>query len=348
LSAAAAFDLPPALEATEPPEARGLERDGVRLMVARRSSGAIEHARFDELPRFLEPGDLLVVNTSATVPAAIDAVRPDGSAIELRFGTVPPRLPDGRWWLVELRTAGGAAPLPGGGRAGERLALPGGAAVELLAPYASGPRMWLARLESEWPLDEILAAHGRPVRYAYVPDAWPLDVYQTVFATQPGSAEMPSAARPFTQRLVAELVSRGVLIAPVLLHAALSSPERDEPPVPERYAVPEETGRLVEAVRGWGGRVVAVGTTVVRALESAVLDDGSIAPGRGFATVVVTPDRPPRTVDGLLTGWHEPRASHLDLLEAVAGPDLLTTSYAAALDEGYLWHEFGDSHLVLP
>jgi S-adenosylmethionine:tRNA ribosyltransferase-isomerase len=349
LSAAAAyaFELPRALEATAPPEARGLARDEVRLLVARRSDASIEHARFHDLPRLLAPGDLLVVNTSATIPAAIDARRADGSPIELRFGTVPPRLPDGRWWLVELRTAGGAAPFAGG-RAGERLDLPGGAVVELLAPYAGGPRMWLARLEADLPFDALLRDHGRPVRYGYVPGAWPLEDYQTVFARQPGSAEMPSAARPFTSRLVTRLVAAGVLLAPLLLHAGLSSPERGEPPVPERFEVPEETARLVQAVRGWGGRVIAVGTTVVRALESAVLDDGSIAPGRGFASVVVTPERPPTTIDGLITGWHEPRASHLDLLEAVAGPALLAASYREALDRAYLWHEFGDSHLVLP
>jgi S-adenosylmethionine:tRNA ribosyltransferase-isomerase len=347
-TAASAFELPPALEAERPPEARGVDRDGVRLLVATRSDGRLQHARFADLPAFLDPGDLLVVNTSATVPAAIDARRADGTPIELRFGTVPPRLPDGRWWLVELRTPDGAAPLPAGGRAGERLALPGDAEVELLAPYAGSPRMWLARLESERPLDVLLAAAGRPVRYAYVPEAWPLDAYQTAFALQPGSAEMPSAARPFTPRLVARLAAGGVLVAPVLLHAGLSSPERGEPPLPERYAVPATTARLVDAVRGWDGRVVAVGTTVVRALESAVADDGTVEPGRGFTGLVVSPDRPPRVVDGLITGWHEPRASHLDLLEAVAGPELLAASYREALEHGYLWHEFGDSHLILP
>jgi S-adenosylmethionine:tRNA ribosyltransferase-isomerase len=343
VSAAAAFELPAALEAHAPPEARGVARDGVRLLVVSRSDGRVEHARFRDLPRFLRPGDLVVVNTSATLPAAVDARRADGTAIELRFAGVPPHLPDGRWWLVELRVTGGAAPLRGG-RAGEQLALPGRAVAELLAPYAGSPRLWLARIDGEPPLER----HGRPVRYAYVPDEWPLEAYQTVFARHPGSAEMPSAGRPLTPELATRLAAGGVLLAPILLHAGLSSPDRGEPPLPERFAVPEETARLVNAVKGWGGRVVAVGTTVVRALESVASEDGSVEPDRGFTRLVVTPERGLLTVDALITGWHAPQATHLELLEAAAGPALLAESYAEALHAGYLWHEFGDSHLLLP
>ncbi len=343
MSAAAAFELPATLEAHAPPEARGVARDGVRLLVASRSDGRIEHAHFRDLPRFLRPGDVVVVNTSATLPAAVDARRADGTAIELRFAGVPPHLPDGRWWLVELRVAGGATPLRGG-RAGERIALPQGASAELLAPYAGSPRLWLARIDGEAPLER----HGRPVRYAYVPDEWPLEAYQTVFARHPGSAEMPSAGRPFTPELVTRLAAAGVLLAPVLLHAGLSSPDRGEPPLPERFAVPEQTARLVNAVRGWGGRVVAAGTTVVRALESVASPDGSVEPGRGFTRLVVTPERGLLMVDALITGWHAPEATHLELLEAAAGPALLADTYAEALRAGYLWHEFGDSHLLLP
>jgi S-adenosylmethionine:tRNA ribosyltransferase-isomerase len=208
--------------------------------------------------------------------------------------------------------------------------------------------MWLVRLDADEGLEALLARHGRPVRYAYVREPWPLDAYQTVFATQLGSAEMPSAARPFTHELVTRLSAAGVLVAPVLLHCGLSSPERGEPPLPERFAVPASTARLVAAVRGWGGRVVAVGTTVVRALETAAREDGTVEPQRGFTRLVVTPGHALRAVDGLITGWHEPRASHLELLEAVAGTELLERSYTEALDHGYLWHEFGDSHLILP
>jgi S-adenosylmethionine:tRNA ribosyltransferase-isomerase len=169
-----------------------------------------------------------------------------------------------------------------------------------------------------------------------------------VYANEPGSAEMPSAGRPFTAELVTELVARGVLFAPLLLHTGVSSPERGERPYPERYRVPESTARLVNAVRAWGGRVIAVGTTAVRALETVAAPDGSVRAGAGRTTLVVTPERGLWAVDGLLTGWHEPESSHLMLLEASAGPGLLARSYDAARERGYLWHEFGDVHLILP
>jgi S-adenosylmethionine:tRNA ribosyltransferase-isomerase len=344
---ALAFELPQALEAHEPPEARGLARDGVRLMVANRAAATIVHASFRDLPEFLEPGDLLVINNSQTLPAAVPARLADGTPVELRFATPAPQMREPGWWVVELRSPDGAAPLeiscPG-----ERLELPGGARVAIVAPYSGGTRLWLARLRASEPLHEYLWRYGHPIRYGYVSEEWPLASYQTAYATEPGSAEMPSAGRPFTPRLVTALVARGVVIAPLTLHAGVSSPERDETPHAERYRVPEPTARLVNAVHGWGGRVVAVGTTVVRALESAAADDGSVTAGGGWTNLVITPERGLRTVDGLLTGWHEPRASHLQLLEAAAGDDLLQRSYEAAVEHGYLWHEFGDSHLILP
>jgi S-adenosylmethionine:tRNA ribosyltransferase-isomerase len=344
------IELPAALEASEPPEARGLARDEVRLLVAARRAGRIEHARFRDLPSYLAPGDLLVVNTSATIPAAVPARRPGGEPVELRFSTpAPPRresasdLAGGPWWVVEVRSADGARPWRGA-RAGEWLRLPAGGEVELVAPYAGGTRLWLARVEVGEPLHGWLARHGRPIRYSYVPREWPIAAYQTAFATVPGSAEMPSAGRPFTPELVTRLVSAGVQIAPLVLHTGVSSPERHERPYPEPYWVPEPTARLVNDAR----RVIAVGTTVVRALETVAAPDGTVAPGSGWTGLVVTPERGLRAVDGLITGWHEPEASHLELLEAAAGPELLRGCYDAALARGYLWHEFGDGHLILP
>jgi S-adenosylmethionine:tRNA ribosyltransferase-isomerase len=343
---ALAFELPPALEASEPPEARGLRRDEVRLMVARNAEGVIEDATFARLAEFLRPGDVVVVNTSATLPAAIAARRADGSPLRVHVATAAPHLPEG-WWVLELRSADGAHPL-GSGRAGERLELAGGAIAELVAPYASGARLMLARLELDELLVGYLKRHGEPIRYGYVPERWPVSAYQTVYANQPGSAEMPSAGRPFTAELLAELVSHGVLIAPILLHTGVSSPEGHEPPYPEYYEVPAPTATLVERVREWGGRVVAVGTTVVRALETVATPEGKIEPGSGWTNLVVKPERGLWTVDALLTGWHEPRASHLQLLGAVADAELLSSCYRRALERGYLWHEFGDSHLLLP
>jgi S-adenosylmethionine:tRNA ribosyltransferase-isomerase len=226
--------------------------------------------------------------------------------------------------------------------------LPGGAHADLLAPYAGSDRLTLARLELGRPLEDYLRRHGRPIRYGYVPREWPLDAYQTAFALEPGSAEMPSAARPFTPELVTELVSTGILVAPITLHTGVSSPERSEAPYAERYRVTRATARIVNAVHGFGGRVIAVGTTVVRALETVAAEDGIVTEDEGWTGLVVTPERGLRTVDGLLTGWHEPEASHLQLLEAVAGRELLERSYLAAQTHGYLWHEFGDVHLILP
>jgi S-adenosylmethionine:tRNA ribosyltransferase-isomerase len=346
---ALAFELPAALEAREPPEERGLARDEVRLMVATRGDGAIVHTRFNDMSRFVNAGDLLVLNTSATLPAAVAATRKDGSDVRVHFATQAPHLREDGWWVVELRTSTGADPLTRPpARPGERIDLTGGAELEVVAPYASGARLLLTRVHTDEPVTDYLARHGEPIRYGYVTAAWPLAAYQTAYASEPGSAEMPSAGRPFSPELITSLVAGGVLIAPIVLHTGVSSPERHEPPYPERYEVPAATARLVNATRTWGGRVIAVGTTVVRALETVAEPDGSVRPGSGWTGAIVSPAHPPRSVDGLLTGWHEPEASHLQLLEAVAGAGLLERSYRAALAHGYLWHEFGDSQLILP
>ncbi|HEY7630308.1 MAG TPA: S-adenosylmethionine:tRNA ribosyltransferase-isomerase [Thermoleophilaceae bacterium] len=347
MNSALAFELPKALEAHEPPEARGLARDEVRLMVASRHDGAIAHATFRDLPEFLRAGDLLVINTSATLPAAVPARRSDGEAVELRFATAAPRLPDGRWWVVELRSPDGTRPYRGGA-VGDHVTLAGNGELELVAPYAGGTRLWLAHFDPHEPLNDYLARCGHPIRYGYVPSEWPLEAYQTAFSIRPGSAEMPSAGRPFTDELVGELVARGILFAPLTLHTGVSSPERHEPPYAERYEVPEETARLVNAARAWGGRIICVGTTAVRALETVANADGTVHAGDGWTNHIVTADGGLRTVDALITGWHEPEASHLMMLEAFAGDELLAHSYDEALEHGYLWHEFGDSHLILP
>jgi S-adenosylmethionine:tRNA ribosyltransferase-isomerase len=343
MSAALAFSLPHALEAAEPPEARGLERDEVRMMVATRGDGRIAHARFHDLPRFLEAGDLVVVNTSGTVAAAIGARLDDGTRVRVHVSHPSETGPPARW-VVELRTADGAARYLSA-RHGLQVELDGGARLRLVAPTA-GRRLWVA--EAAPGLAAHLDRHGVPIHYGYVPEALELGEYQTAFALQPGSAEMPSAGRPFTPELITRLVAGGVLVAPVVLHTGVSSPERHEAPYPERYEVPPATARLVNSVHEWGGRVVAVGTTVVRALETTAGADGVVSPGSGWTNLVVTPERGLRAVDGLITGWHEPEASHLRLLEASAGEHLLRRCYRSALEHGYLWHEFGDSHLVLP
>ncbi|MEU8761608.1 S-adenosylmethionine:tRNA ribosyltransferase-isomerase [Streptomyces sp. NPDC048659] len=400
--------VPAELSARVPAEQRGAGRgrDGVRLMVSRGT--AVEHRVFRELPGLLRAGDVLVVNTSATLAAAVDGrlgAGPDGEPVVVHFSA-----PDdgGRRWAVELRTPDGSGTtLPRAGGPPEAVVrLPGGARLVLEEPLAPGAaRLWWAR--PDVPVPGLLARYGRPIRYGYTARDQALSAYQTVFALAApdgsGSAEMPSAGRPFTARLVAELVSWGVQFAPVVLHTGVASAEAHEPPYPERFEVPAATAWLVNAARAGGGRVIAVGTTAVRALESAVAAPGAaggpaaqtaqaaagcaggrpgavggrgggtaVAPGGGGTAVVapaaghrsagngvvravagwtglvVTPERGVRVVDGLLTGLHEPEASHLLMLEAVAGRAALRRAYQEAVRERYLWHEFGDVHLILP
>jgi S-adenosylmethionine:tRNA ribosyltransferase-isomerase len=336
------FTLPASLEAHEPPEARGLARDGIRMLVGTRADNAVSHHRFTDLPALLRPGDALVVNTSATVPAAVTVA---GSPLTVHFST---ELPDDSW-LVELRRNTRKATEPyAHAEAGQRYPLVGGATVTLREPYSSG-RLWVADIDTAVPA--YLRRFGDPIRYSYVRRSWPLSYYQTVFGTTPGSAEMPSASRPFTDRLVTRLVARGVRFAPVLLHTGVASPEAHERPYPERFEVSAHTAQVINQTRAAGGRVIAIGTTAVRALESGV---STVGPGgvvhaaAGWTDLIVTPARGVRVIDGLLTGFHEPRASHLDMLAAIAGHPLLDRVYTEAIDAGYLWHEFGDVNLLLP
>lgn len=394
---ALAVRVPTELSARVPAEQRGpgRGRDDVRLLVSR--GEAVSHHSFRELPVLLRAGDVLVVNTSTTLAAAVDGrlgPEPGGEPVVVHFST---RGDDGRW-AVELRTPepSGSTRPRGGGPAGAVVRLPGGGRLVLAGPLVPGSgRLWWARVSVDVP--GLLGGYGRPIRYGYTERDQPLSAYRTVFARPSpdgsGSAEMPSAGRPFTARLVAELVDRGVRIAPLSLHTGVASAEAHEPPYPERFEVPAATAALVNAARAGGGRVIAVGTTVVRALESAAVGPagrtgpgpagsrpggapgasgaGSGGPGagaglggpgegtgagsggvvravRGWTDLVVTPARGVRVVDGLLTGLHEPEASHLLMLEAVAGRPALRSAYAAAVRGRYLWHEFGDVHLLLP
>lgn len=330
------FTLPPSLEAHEPPEARGLRRDQVRLLVSQYGDDRIAHARFDALPDFLQPGDLLVANDSATLPAALTARRADGSTLALHLST---RLLEALWVAEPRKTEV---------TAGEVLRLPGDGTATLLACYDDSARLWVARLDLPAPFLEYLSQWGRPIAYPYVPDPWPLSTYQTVYAREPGSAEMPSAGRAFSKDVLIRLAQKGVGFATLTLHTGVASLEAHERPYDEPFTVPATTAEAVNAARLGGRRVIAVGTTVVRALESATDERGRVIPTRGWTDLVVTPERGVTIVDGLLTGFHEPEATHLAMLSAVAGRAHLELTYRAALDGGYLWHEFGDLHLILP
>jgi S-adenosylmethionine:tRNA ribosyltransferase-isomerase len=342
---AARFTVPSGSNASRPPERRGLRRDGVRLLVA--SPDGVRHGTFADLPQLLHPGDLVVINTSATLPAAVDARDDAGANRRVHVST---ELDDGSW-VVEVRLADNSGP-DLRTREGELLRLPGGVGLRLGAGYPDReqPQPRLRRAHPTVPVDRVqfLQRHGSPVRYSYLDGTYAIEDYQTVYATVPGSAEMASAGRPFTERLLVDLLARGVTVAPVVLHAGVSSPEAHEPPMPEWFEVPADTARLVCSARRAGRRVVAVGTTVTRALESATSPHGCVHATSGWTDLVLGPDRPARVVTGLVTGLHAPQASHLLLLESVAGRELVAAAYDAAVHEHYLWHEFGDSTLFLP
>jgi S-adenosylmethionine:tRNA ribosyltransferase-isomerase len=351
-----AFTLPSHLEAAEPPEARGLTRDAVRMLVSNVDSDSITHGRFADLPRWLSPGDLLVVNTSGTLKAALTARTRTGHRFALHLSTQLP----GSFWVVEVRRPGPIASLPfRDALAGTVFELEAGGVVTVLAPYPLGralnapSRLWIAALELDGPVHPYLERFGSPIRYSYVNRSWPESMYQTVFATEPGSAEMPSAGRPFTAELVTRLVSAGIQIAPVLLHTGVASLEDHEAPYEEYFRVTPETADRVTSTRRAGRRVVAVGTTVVRALETVTDTRGTSSAGEGWTNLVIGPERPLRAVNAMITGLHEPHATHLAMVEqviAAAGGDRpaahLARAYAEAQQAGYLWHEFGDSHLI--
>jgi S-adenosylmethionine:tRNA ribosyltransferase-isomerase len=345
------FTLPSTLEAGEPPEARGLERDEVRLMVSYISTNQVVHTRFRQIGDFLEPGDVLVINTSGTLNAALPATRYDGTQLELHLST---HLPTNRW-VVEMRAYQDSRKKTTRPfydiRPGESFELPAGGSVTFHAPYAPGQvvsRLWVATFNLPNPVNDYLDQYGFPIRYSYVKEGWPLSYYQTVFATEKGSAEMPSAGRAFTPELLTQLVAKGIQIAPLLLHTGVASIEKNEPVYEEYYRVAESTARLVNVAHEAHQRVIAVGTTVVRALETVTDSHGVAHAGEGWTDILITPQRGIRAVNGMLTGLHEPLSTHLAMLETLTGLAHLEIAYREALKEGYLWHEFGDLHLILP
>ena len=328
------FTLSAENKATRPVELEGRARDDVRLLVSDRDGE--RDLTFRDLPRALRAGDLLVVNDSATLPAALDATSlDDGRLLALHCST---RL-GYALWIVEPR---------GKVRAGERFILPHDGRVTLLSPLDErGSRLWLARFDVGSDLESYLAGNGRPIAYDYVTERFPLEMYQTIFARSFGSAEMPSAARPFSARVVDALTSWGVEIASVTLHCGVASAEAGESPPMERFAVGARTVRAIERTKAAGGRVIAVGTTAVRALESARDAGGALVPGAGLTELIVDASQRP-LADGLLTGFHEPRATHLAMLEAFVRIERIDAAYRHALAAGYRWHEFGDVHLIVP
>ncbi|QBD78257.1 S-adenosylmethionine:tRNA ribosyltransferase-isomerase [Ktedonosporobacter rubrisoli] len=345
------FSLPAELEAGEPPEARGLERDEVRLMVSYVSNNQVAHTRFRQIEDFLNAGDVLVINTSGTLNAALPVQSKDGTRFGLHLST---HLPNNTW-VIELRSYTDALKKTTrpyyGAKPGETYQLPAGGKLTIHKAYRSDqavPRLWIASLDLPAPLHAYLNEYGFPIRYGYVREGWPISYYQTVYATEMGSAEMPSAGRAFTHQLITRLVAKGILIVPLLLHTGVASAEYNEPVYEEYYRVPQSTAYIINAAHEANRRVIAVGTTVVRALETVTDTNGITSAGEGWTDIFITPQRGIHAVNGLITGLHEPLSTHLAMLEAIAGRAHLEITYQQALQEGYLWHEFGDLHLILP
>jgi len=338
------FVLPPEREAHEPPEVRGASRSDVRLLITDPVRG-VRHSRFESLPDHLEPGDLLVANDSMTYPARVQAIRESGEPVALYFANIgsgtlaSTTIPETMTVLAAARDATLSA--------GERVSLPGGAHATFFGLHRRSRRMWIANLSLPMPYFEYFARHGTPIAYPHVTLDLPIEAFQTIFARAIGSSEMPSAGRPFTAAILNRLTSRGIELATLTLHAGVSSAERNEVPLEEWRDVPVETAAAVRLAQKRGRRVIAVGTTVVRALESALDRRHRIVPARGWTSLHITPDRPMRAVSGLVTGFHEPTSTHLAILEAIGGRAHIEKAYGSALANGYLWHEFGDSHLIL-
>ncbi|MEC4814477.1 MAG: S-adenosylmethionine:tRNA ribosyltransferase-isomerase [Scytonema sp. PMC 1069.18] len=341
------FTLPAELSAKEPPERRGISRDQVRLMVIDRNNDRVEHSNFNHISQFLRSGDLLVFNTSRTLPAAIDGYAiAMGQCIELRLAQ---HLQDDSWLALPLCHQRPTCPM----QEGAQVDVGSGLTAIIENRDTHIPQLWKVRFsKSGSELMDVLYRLGRPIRYEYVSAPWDLDYYQTVYAKEPGSAEMPSAGRAFTWKLLFDLKRYGVETAHIVLHTGLSSYMDDAVDAQhlaseEEYFISETAASKINQTHQQGGRVIAVGTTVVRALESVADANGKVQPQHGYTRLHISADHKLKTIDGLLTGLHEPEASHLDLLTAFLPAEKIKSAYEDAVRRGYLWHEFGDLNLIL-
>lgn len=348
---ALSFHLPQELECAKPTEERGLERDEARLMVSEISTDKVDHTVFNQIGNFLSKGDVLAVNTSGTLKAAIETKANSWKKIRVHLSTKI----SNTQWVVELREIiGNKTQRIIGQPFISQLELIGGGSIHLIRPYYQKRstedhiQLWIAEFNLPNSLADYLDKYGKPIKYNYVDKVYPQSYYQTVFAKEMGSAEMPSAGRAFTKNLVDSIKNKGIQIVPILLHTGVASLEMDERPYEEYYKVSKESAQLLNRARQNGRRIIAVGTTVVRALETVTDRQGTSHRGEGWTDIFITPQRGIYAVDGLLTGFHEPKASHLHMLEALAGKKHLGYTYQEAIKNNYLWHEFGDLHLILP
>ena len=344
------FKLPDDLQCAKPTEVRGIRRDEVKLMVSKIHSDEIHHNTFKNIDQYLNEGDVLVVNASGTLKAALEAFLVNGKQVKVHFST---KIKD-HLWIAEIREiVNGSTKRFEGDLKGEILALKRGGSIELIEPYykighKNHLKLWKVKVNIPIPVEEYLDYYGKPIKYNYIKDTYPQSYYQTVFATEMGSAEMPSAGRAFTPELVTRLISKGVQIVPIILHTGVASLELNERPYDEYFKVSQSTADAINLARKKGRRIIAIGTTAIRAIESATDQHGKVHAKEGWTDLYITPQRGLFVTDALLTGFHEPEASHLMMLEALTGRNHLEVTYHHALKNEYQWHEFGDLHLILP
>lgn len=340
------FELPDHLGCPPPTEDRNLRRDDVRLLVTAGSEPTY-HDVFSSLDRYLKAGDVLVVNTSATVASAFPVGLPGEKQGTLHLSN---KLNDHEW-LFEIREIRGTKNERWKqGEEGMELRLPGGAKLSLKRRYFKETQMldlWIGELWTDQNETTWMQEHGHPIKYTQLDQSFPLSYYQTLFSFHPGSAEMPSAGRGFTDSLMRKLIKRGVVFAPILLHTGVSSLEEHEKPYPEYMEIDPVSALLINQAKASGRRVIAVGTTAIRAIESAVNESGEVEAFRGNTELFIDADYKMKVADGLLTGFHEPRASHLNMLQSIAGFDHIERAYQEAIEAKYFWHQFGDLHLIL-
>ncbi|GAE34243.1 S-adenosylmethionine:tRNA ribosyltransferase-isomerase [Halalkalibacter akibai] len=329
------FQVPAHLHANTPAEYRSSKREAVKLFVLDRHSGSYHHDNFDHFSTYLNKGDVLILNNSRTLPAVLHTI----DKIEIRLAK---KRQDDTWEALII----GALPKNG------KLIFPDNVNATMKKSDSKKPLVTLQFSVSGNSFYEFLYRHGSPIRYEYIHREWPIQAYQTVFSSVPGSIEMPSAGRALSWKMLAQLQKKGVKIVFVQLHTGLSYFENDQWPEPsnhsEAFSVSNEVVTLIKQAKTTGSKVIAVGTTVVRALESAVDAYGMLRPTTGETTLHIKADTMLNVVDGLLTGFHEPEASHLDMLSAFIETPYLLTAYHEAINQGYLWHEFGDINLILP
>ena len=341
------FELPGRLECTQPTELRNLERDEVRLLVTT-DSKHVRHTTFRNVDQHLQKGDVLVVNTSATRATALPVALPGNRKGMAHFST---RV-NGHEWLVEIREIEEEKTVRWKeGKLGMKFHLPDGAEIRLKRKFYKERELlhlWVADFTTFQEQEAYLAEHAQPIKYDHLNEHYPLDFYQTHFSLHPGSSEMPSAGRGFTKDLVERLLEKGVIFAPILLHTGVSSLEENESPYAEYMEIDQASATKINNAKKHGRKIIAVGTTAVRVVESAVNQRGEVVPYTGNTDLFIDNGYRMKVINGLLTGFHEPRASHLKMLQSIAGFDHIERAYDSALENNYFWHQFGDLHLILP